>query len=114
MNPRERQSPAASVLSSSARQGARYGIKAFAVHIENRIRKHIGDTFHLSHAANIPDDESLLTNGRVDSAGMLQIIMFLESEFGIVIDDSELTLEDLVTIDRKADFVRRKRPPDAA
>ncbi|MFZ1908339.1 MAG: acyl carrier protein [Burkholderiales bacterium] len=84
------------------------------MNIEHHIRKCIGDTFHLSHAANISDDESLVTNGHVDSAGMLQVVMFLENEFGIVIDDAELTPENLETIGRMAEFVRRKRPPDAA
>jgi acyl carrier protein len=84
------------------------------VNIEHHIRKYIGDTFQLSYAANIPDDESLVTNGHVDSAGMLQVIMFLEDEFGIVVDDVESTPDNLETIGRMAEFVRRKRLSDAA
>jgi acyl carrier protein len=114
MNPRERQSSVASVLSLSARFRAWRSIKRIEVDIENCIRKYLGNAFRLSHTARIPDDESLVTNGHVDSAGMLQIIMFLENEFGIVIDDTELTPENLETIGRMAVFVRRKWPADAA
>jgi acyl carrier protein len=45
---------------------------------------------------------------------MLEIIAFLESEFGIRISDSETTPENLESIARIAAFVGRKQGKSAA
>ena len=54
-------------------------------------------------------DDSLLGRGIVDSTGMLEVITFLESEYGISIDDAEMTPDNLETIDRIANFVSKKQ-----
>jgi acyl carrier protein len=59
-------------------------------------------------------DDSLGGRGIVDSTGMLEIIAFLESEFGIRISDSETTPENLESIARIAAFVGRKQGKSAA
>ena len=49
------------------------------------------------------------TAGIVDSTGMLEIILFLEGEYGIHVEDHETIPENLETISRIAAFVARKR-----
>ena len=46
---------------------------------------------------------------RVDSTGMLEVIMFLEETFGIKVGDDEMVPENLDSVDRIAAFVRRKK-----
>ena len=58
--------------------------------------------------SNIADDTSLIAEGIVDSTGILEIIAFLESEYGIQISDVDTTPENLETIGRIAAFVARK------
>ena len=44
---------------------------------------------------------------------MMDIILFLESTYGIHIEDHETVPDNLETITRIADFVARKRPAAA-
>lgn len=53
--------------------------------------------------------DSLIESGVVDSTGVLELIEFLEEEFGITVEDSETVPENLDTIDRVVAFVLRKR-----
>jgi len=82
--------------------------------VQERVRQFVVDNFYLSDAVELRDDTSLITDGYVDSTGMLEVIAFLESEFGIAITDTEMTPANLETIGRIANFVARKRASAAA
>ena len=45
----------------------------------------------------------------IDSTGVLELVGFLEEDFGIRIQDDELVPENLDTIDNIVQFVERKR-----
>ena len=70
-----------------------------------QIRSFISDTFFVDDFAN---DESFLRSGTVDSTGMLELVMFVESTFDIEIDDSELVPENLDSVDNLVAFIARK------
>jgi acyl carrier protein len=55
------------------------------------------------------DDASFLGEGVVDSMNVLQLVMFVEKDFGIRVDDDDITPENFDSIARLAEFVRRKR-----
>jgi acyl carrier protein len=76
---------------------------------EQRIRQFIVENFYVSDPTELADDTSLITSGFVDSTGMLEVIAFLESEFGIRIRDQEMIPENLETIVRIAAFIGRKK-----
>lgn len=77
--------------------------------VAQRVKQFVLENFYVSNPAEITNDTLLVTNGYVDSTGMLEIITFLESEFGIRIADQETTPENLESIGRIASFVARKR-----
>jgi len=77
--------------------------------IQQRVRQFISENFYVSDAATLAGDASLITAGVIDSTGMLEVITFLESEYGISIDDAEMTPDNLETIDRIANFVSKKQ-----
>jgi acyl carrier protein len=77
--------------------------------VEQRVRRFIIDNFYVSDAAALADDTLLVTTGVVDSTGMLEMIAFVEAEFGIRISDDEMIPENLESIERIAAFVARKR-----
>lgn len=77
--------------------------------VEQRVRRFIAENFYVSDAAALADDSLLVTSGIVDSTGMLELIAFVETEFGIRIADEEMIPENLETIARIAAFVARKR-----
>lgn len=76
--------------------------------IAQRVRQFIAENFFVSDPSTLEDDVSLITSGFVDSTGLLEVIAFLEAEFGIRIADDETVPENLETIGRIATFVGRK------
>jgi acyl carrier protein len=53
-------------------------------------------------------DEDLLERGIVDSAGIVQLIGYLEERYGVEVTDDELLPENFRTVDDLARFVRAK------
>jgi acyl carrier protein len=46
----------------------------------------------------LTDDYPLLENGVIDSLGLFRIVEFLESQFGVEIDDNELVPTNFATL----------------
>lgn len=59
-------------------------------------------------ASKLPSDASLLDQGIVDSTGVLEIVMFLEEEFGLSVQDAELLPENFDSVERLTRFVGNK------
>jgi len=57
----------------------------------------------------IEPDESLVQRGVVDSTGVLELVGFLESRFGISVKDDEITLDNLDTLNSISAYVQHKR-----
>ena len=56
--------------------------------------------------ARVPrDDDSLVEVGVIDSTGILELIEFLESHFGIQVSEAETVPENLGSIASLAEFV---------
>lgn len=72
------------------------------------LRDHILEMFYVSDPSELTDELSLIDSGLVDSTGMLDIILFIEGEYGFHVEDWETTPENLETIGRIAAFVARK------
>jgi acyl carrier protein len=76
---------------------------------EEKIRAFITSNFYVSDASALGSDTSLLDSGIIDSTGVLEVIAFLEGDFGITVKDEEMLPENLDTIGRLAAFVTRKK-----
>ena len=59
-------------------------------------------------AANIKEDAPLMSLG-VDSMAALEVVVALESEFGVSITDMEAGLEAFKSINSLADFVEKNK-----
>ena len=77
--------------------------------VQERVRGFILEYFYVSDPAELTDEISLIDSGYVDSTGMLEIILFLEGEYGFHIEDQETIPENLETISRIAAFVTMKQ-----
>ncbi|MCZ7593465.1 MAG: phosphopantetheine-binding protein [Hyphomicrobium sp.] len=55
------------------------------------------------------DEESLLAAGLIDSTGILELVSYLESQFGIVVEDEEIVPENLDSVSRIAGYVAGKQ-----
>ncbi len=48
----------------------------------------------------LKDDEPLITGGLVDSFSLVELALFIEEMFGVRFADSELTAENMNTVDQ--------------
>ncbi|AZK92524.1 MULTISPECIES: phosphopantetheine-binding protein [Streptomyces] len=65
-------------------------------------------------ASELAGDYDLLTNGVVDSLGLLKLIAWIETEFGITVDDAALDPDNFRTVDAIDGFVARASVPAGA
>ena len=82
--------------------------------LKKQIRDFVTTNFYVADPNALEDSTSLLDQGIIDSTGVLEVIMFVESAFGVTVDDAEMLPENLDSIERIAAFVERKRIPLAA
>lgn len=76
-----------------------------------RVKQFIVENFYVSDPSELTPETSLIAGDFVDSTGMLELIAFLEREFGIQVKDAEMIPENLETLARIAAFVARKAQP---
>lgn len=74
-----------------------------------KIRQFVFDKFPKCKQEDFKDDESLIDSGVVDSLGMLDLVTFVEEDFGIVVQDVELTPENFESIAALSKFVDAKQ-----
>jgi acyl carrier protein len=82
--------------------------------LKKQIRDFVTTNFYVADPNALEDGTSLLDQGIIDSTGVLEVIMFVESAFGVTVEDAEMLPENLDSIERIAAFVQRKRIPLAA
>lgn len=59
--------------------------------------------------ASFTDSEPLMEIGVIDSLGIFRLVSFLEDELGIRVDDQEINIETLKSVDTIEELVIRKR-----
>ena len=59
--------------------------------------------------SKLADAESLMQSGTMDSTGILELIMFLEEQFGIKVGDDEMVPANLDSVVNVVSFVERKQ-----
>jgi acyl carrier protein len=78
--------------------------------IENKIRKFLAETFILSEQADqLSASDSFLEKGIIDSTGILELVFFVEDQFGIQIDTSEVLPENFDSINNLSAYIRTKQ-----
>lgn len=75
--------------------------------MKDKIRNFIAETT-FTEPETIQDATLIFDEGIFDSMGLLGLINFLETEFGVVTDDTELQEENFGSVERIAAFVERK------
>lgn len=77
--------------------------------VETEVREFILKKFPLARKAQIKNSDSLLRGGILDSQGVLEVVAFLEQEFGFMAEDEDLIPENFRSIERIASFVQGKK-----
>jgi len=77
--------------------------------IEDRLKKMVVARLFMKTAPEaIEEDQSLVDGYGVDSVSLLELVVGLEEEFGIVIGDDEFDIKNFESITALAAFVRGK------
>ncbi len=80
-----------------------------------KIKQFIVDEFMPDVSVDeLDSDFDLLTGGVVDSLGLLQVVAWLESEFDVAVDDSQLGPESFRTVEAIRQYVDSARETSSA
>ena len=74
--------------------------------IADKIKKFLLQQFPATK--NVGNDDSLLNNGLIDSLGILEVVAFMEKEFGITVSDEDLLPENFGSVGSLINFIQQK------
>ena len=81
--------------------------------VAERTRGWLQANFLYMHAeAMLGDADPLVSGGVIDSMGVIELVDFLQQEFGIAIGDDEITEANLGSLQAIGQFVYRKCHPE--
>jgi acyl carrier protein len=76
--------------------------------IKDKVRSFIVENFLFGDAGTLEDETSFLGEGIIDSTGILEMVDFIEENFGFTVADDELVPENLDTIKNLEAYITRK------
>jgi len=72
--------------------------------VEQQLRTFITENFFVEDT-DLSGDASLTRSGVIDSTGVMEILLFLEEQFGLKVPDDEITPENLDTLNNLVRYV---------
>jgi acyl carrier protein len=72
------------------------------------VRDFIVENFLFGDGERLNDNTSFMEEGIIDSTGILELVFFLEENFGIKVEDDELVPENMDNLQNIARFLERK------
>jgi acyl carrier protein len=88
-----------------------FTVPATESEIKSRVRGFVQENFlYAMPDFELGDDDRLLERGVVDSMGVAEMIAFVESEFGVVTSDDEVSETNYGSLSAIARFVVAKLP----
>jgi acyl carrier protein len=76
---------------------------------KRQLRAFITRNFYIPDGQALDEATSFLASGIIDSTGVLELVTFVESEYGLTITDDELIPANFDSLAALADFIQRKR-----
>ena len=81
-----------------------------SVNVVDRIREYIVENYlYMRQDVQLLEDDPLLARGIIDSMGVMELIAFLEEEFGVTVADTDITEENLGSLGAIARYVTAKQ-----
>ena len=59
------------------------------------------------------DDASFLQEGIIDSLGVMELVTFVNTAFGVVVDPQEITPDNFDSVNKLTRYIRQKSGQDA-
>jgi len=83
--------------------------------IENAIREFIAaNLLYSAEGFTYADDVSFMQEGIIDSLGVVELVAFVQKQFGVIADQQEVAPDNFDSVAKLAAFVRRKQGGDQA
>lgn len=79
------------------------------MNVIDSIRGYLMRDLRIADAATLDPELPLVQRGILDSIEVIQVVAFMEREFGITVDETEVLPSNLRTLAAMAAFVDRKR-----
>lgn len=76
--------------------------------IEEKIKEFILTNLYFAEDTPLETDDSFLETGVVDSTGVMELVAFVEIEYGIKVESNEIVVDNFDSIGKVAGFIRRK------
>jgi acyl carrier protein len=76
--------------------------------IGDRIKSFVLQTFPLARKKALNPKDDLLESGIIDSLGILDLVAFVEKEFGIAVSDEDLLPENFNSVEHLTAFVQNR------
>ena len=76
--------------------------------IENQIKQFILKNLYFTEDSTLDDNASFLETGVVDSTGVMELVAFVQTEFGVTVEPEEIVVENFDSIRKVARFIRKK------
>jgi acyl carrier protein len=76
--------------------------------LTDRLKDFVYKKFPLAKKQGVKNSDPLLDSGIIDSLGILDLVTFIEKEFGVHVSDEELLPENFQTVDALAAFIQQK------
>ncbi|MBT3194130.1 MAG: acyl carrier protein [Verrucomicrobia bacterium] len=73
-----------------------------------KVRDFVVENFLFGDDTGLTESTSFRDEGIVDSTGVLELVAFLETEFGVQVEGNEFVPDNLDSIEKIAQFVARK------
>lgn len=73
-----------------------------------RIREFITANFYVADAESLTEADSFLERGIIDSTGVLEVVAFLERDFGLTVEDADIVPENFDSISNLVGYIARK------
>lgn len=78
--------------------------------VETQIKNYILENFLFTDdGAALDVHDSFMAQGLIDSTGILEVIVYLEEQYGIKVEDEEMIPENLDSVANLAEFVAKKQ-----
>lgn len=77
--------------------------------VKEKVRAYILENYLFSDDQSaLADEDSFLDKGIIDSTGILEVIYFLEDDFGISVEDDEMLPENLDSVNNLIAYIEKK------
>lgn len=77
--------------------------------IREQIKEFFEDNFMVDFEEDFSDEDSFLESGIIDSTGVLELVLFLEENFGFKVDDEEIIPENLDSFKNLQNYITHKK-----